>query len=69
MSHEQKLPLAAIIGWMIHVVVWVFMSGGAYFMLRNHEERLKNHEDKMEKKLSKEDFENWKREYRWQRRG
>lgn len=33
------------IGWIVHILVWTFFSGGAYFMLKNHEIRLEKIED------------------------
>lgn len=28
------------IGWIVHILVWTFFSGGAYFMLKDHDKRL-----------------------------
>ena len=34
--------------WLIHFLVWTFLAGGAYFMLKDHEKRISKIESKVD---------------------
>ena len=52
----EKISRAKFVEWTIQLIFFAFFSGGAYFMLKDHERRLGKLEEKAENFVLKEDF-------------